>query len=388
MNLKAQDTYIVENTQDFIDFKSVFKVYQRLIGPSAVTLFGYLFYQDKHKNALTHQELCDSLSCTLAKLDQDLELLEQFNLIEIYVKYGIKNEYIYRVLAPLSILDFLKNDVFGRLYLKQVGASQYEYQLEEASISNIDRREYEPIKHSFDKTFMQTWSAVEENSFSGQSEPIKTRTDLSFDVRSFLSECSLLLFPKRYRTESAIESIKEIGSIYGLSVSRMIELVGKCYVEAETSLNVKCLRKLASNETVQEYPKVESIYDYPPVLFLKKLRNEIEPTALEKYLLNQLVGTMGLSPNVVNVLVESSYKSNNQVLNTRHIEMIGMQWATLNIKTVDQAKKQVSSSFKSKSSPSKRRVEQVTDYSSTETKVLTPEEEQRIIESFKRIGEK
>ena len=61
MNLKAQDTYIVENTQDFIDFKSVFKVYQRLIGPSAVTLFGYLFYQDKHKNALTHQELCDSL---------------------------------------------------------------------------------------------------------------------------------------------------------------------------------------------------------------------------------------------------------------------------------------------------------------------------------------
>ena len=124
------------------------------------------------------------------------------------------------------------------------------------------------------------------------------------------------------------------------------------------------------------------------MLFLKKLRNEIEPTALEKYLLNQLVGTMGLSPNVVNVLVESSYKSNNQVLNTRHIEMIGMQWATLNIKTVDQAKKQVSSSFKSKSSPSKRRVEQVTDYSSTETKVLTPEVEQRIIESFKRIGEK
>ena len=276
--------------------------------------------------------------------------------------------------------------MFGRLYLKQVGASQYEYQLEEASISNIDRREYEPIKHSFDKTFMQTWSAVEENSFSGQSEPIKTRTDLSFDIRSFLSECSLLLFPKRYRTESAIESIKEIGSIYGLSASRMIELVGKCYVEAETSLNVKRLRKLASNETVQEYPKVESIYDYPPVLFLKKLRNEIEPTALEKYLLNQLVGTMGLSPNVVNVLVESSYKSNNQVLNTRHIEMIGMQWATLNIKTVDQAKKQVSSSFKFKSSPSKRRVEQASDYSVVEQTKLSLEEEQAIKDALSKIG--
>lgn len=386
MNLKVQDKYLVENTHDWVDFKSVFKVYQRLIGSSAVTLYGYLFYEDLNKNEKSHQDICDALNCTLAKLDQDFERLEQFNLIDIYVKYGTFNQYIYKINQPLSVLNFLKNDVFGRLYLKQVGASQYEYQLEEASTHCIALSEYEPIKHSIDKTFMQTWSAVEENSFNGSTEPIKVRTDLGFDIRSFLSECSQLLFPKRYRTESAIESIKEIGSIYGVSVSRMIELVGKCYAENETSLNVKRLRKLASNEMVQEYPKVESIYDYPPVLFLKKLRKDIEPTALEKYLLNQLVGTMGLSPNVVNVLIESSYKSNHQVLNTRHVEMIGLQWATLNIKTVDQAKKQASSSFKSSSS-SKRRVEKVSDYTSVEQKTLSFEEENAIKEALSKIGE-
>ena len=386
MNLKVQDKYLVENTHDWVDFKSVFKVYQRLIGPSAVTLYGYLFYEDLNKNEKSHQDICDALNCTLAKLDQDFERLEQFNLIDIYVKYGTFNQYIYKINQPLSVLNFLKNDVFGRLYLKQVGASQYEYQLEEASTHCIALSEYEPIKHSIDKTFMQTWSAVEENSFNGSTEPIKVRTDLGFDIRSFLSECSQLLFPKRYRTESAIESIKEIGSIYGVSVSRMIELVGKCYAENETSLNVKRLRKLASNEMVQEYPKVESIYDYPPVLFLKKLRKDIEPTALEKYLLNQLVGTMGLSPNVVNVLIESSYKSNHQVLNTRHVEMIGLQWATLNIKTVDQAKKQASTSFKSSSS-SKRRVEKVSDYTSVEQKTLSFEEENAIKEALSKIGE-
>ena len=386
MNLKVQDKYLVENTHDWVDFKSVFKVYQRLIGSSAVTLYGYLFYEDLNKNEKSHQDICDALNCTLAKLDQDFERLEQFNLIDIYVKYGTFNQYIYKINQPLSVLNFLKNDVFGRLYLKQVGASQYEYQLEEASTHCIALSEYEPIKHSIDKTFMQTWSAVEENSFNGSTEPIKVRTDLGFDIRSFLSECSQLLFPKRYRTESAIESIKEIGSIYGVSVSRMIELVGKCYAENETSLNVKRLRKLASNEMVQEYPKVESIYDYPPVLFLKKLRKDIEPTALEKYLLNQLVGTMGLSPNVVNVLIESSYKSNHQVLNTRHVEMIGLQWATLNIKTVDQAKKQASTSFKSSSS-SKRRVEKVSDYTSVEQKTLSFEEENAIKEALSKIGE-
>lgn len=386
MNLKIQDKYLVENTHDWVDFKSVFKVYQRLIGSSAVTLYGYLFYEELNKNEKSHQDICDALNCTLAKLDQDFERLEQFNLIDIYVKYGTINQYIYKINPPLSVLNFLKNDVFGRLYLKQVGASQYEYQLEEASTHCLLLSEYEPIKHSIDKTFMQTWSAVEENSFNGSTEPIKVRTDLGFDIRSFLSECSQLLFPKRYRTESAIESIKEIGSIYGVSVSRMIELVGKCYAENETSLNVKRLRKLASNEMVQEYPKVESIYDYPPVLFLKKLRKDIEPTALEKYLLNQLVGTMGLSPNVVNVLIESSYKSNHQVLNTRHVEMIGLQWATLNIKTVDQAKKQASTSFKS-SSTTKRRVEKVSDYTTVEQKTLSFEEENAIKEAFKKLGD-
>lgn len=387
MNLKVQDKYIVENSHDWVDFKSIFKVYQRLIGPSALTLYGYLFYDVSNKNEKSHQDICDALNCTLAKLDQDFEHLEQFNLIDIYVKYGVFNDYVYNINAPLSVLDFLKNDVFGRLYLKQVGASQYEYQLEEANSSSILLSEYDRIKHSFDKTFMQTWSSSEENSFNGNTEPIKSRTDLSFDIRSFLSECSLLLLPKRYRTESAIEAIKEIGSIYGLSVSRMIELVGKCYAEDETNLNVKRLRKLASSEKVQEYPKVESIYDYPPVLFLKKLRKDIEPTALEKYLLNQLVGTMGLSPNVVNVLIESSYKYNHQTLNTRTVEMIGMQWATLNIKTVDQAKKQANVSFKSQSSNTKRRVEKVSDYTSIEQKALSFEEENAIKEALSKIGE-
>lgn len=387
MNLKVQDKYIVENTYEWIDFKSIFKVYQRLLGSSAVTLFGYLFYDDSSKNQKSHQDICEALNSTVAKLDQDFERLEQFNLIDIYIKYGTFNEYVYKINAPLSVLDFLKNDVYGRLYLKQVGASQYEYQLEEASSCCIALNDYEKIKHSIDKTFMQTWSSVEENSFNGKSEQVQVRSDLSFDIRTFLSECSLLLFPKRYRTETAIEAIKEIGSVYGVSVKQMVELVGKCYAEDENALNVKLLRKLASNEKVKDYPKVESVYDYPPVLFLKKLRKDIEPTALEKYLLNQLVGSMGLNPQVVNVLIESSFKSNHQTINTRNVEMIGMQWATLNIKTIDQAKKQANINFKTQSSNSKRRVEKVSDYTTIEQKTLSFEEENAIKEALSKIGD-
>lgn len=387
MNLKAQDKFIVENTLECVDFKSLFKLYQRIIGPSAVALYGYLFYDINTKNDKLHQDLCDALNCPLAKLDQDFERLEQFNLIDIFVKYSSVNHYVYKVNAPLTTLEFLKNDVFGRLFLKQVGSSQYEFYLEEAYNQSISLEGFEPIKHALDKTFMQTWSALEENSFNGQTETLKIRTDLNFDIQNFLSECSLFVFPKRYRSENAIESIKEIGSIYGLSVSRMVDLVGRCYTENETTLNIKKLRKLAANELVQEYPSVDSIYDYPPVLFLKKLRKDIEPTALEKYLLNQLIGSMGLSPNVVNVLIETSYKANHQTINTRNVEMIGMQWATLNIKTIDQAKKQASVNFKTGSTSNKRRIEKVSDYTSVEQKALSFEEENAIKEAFKKLGE-
>lgn len=387
MNLKPHDKFIIENTLECVDFKSLFKVYQRIIGPTALNLYGYLFYDVNPKNERNHQDLCDALNCTLSKLEQDIEKLEQFDLIKIFVKYSSSNHYVYKINTPLSVLDFLKNDVFGRLFLKSVGSSQYEYHLEEASSQCISLSEYESIKHPLDKAFMQTWSALEENSFNGSTEPLKVRSDLSFDIKNFLSECSNLLFPKRYRTDSAIESIKEIGSVYGVSVPRMIELVGKCYAENETSLNVKRLRKMASNELVQEYPSVESIYDYPPVLFLKKLRKDIEPTALEKYLLNQLVGSMGLSPQVVNVLIEMSYKANHQTINTRNVEMIGMQWATLNIKTLDQARKQASVSFKSNTTSSKRRVEKLSDYTVVEQKALSFEEENAIKEALAKIGE-
>lgn len=385
MNLQVQDKYIIEWPEEEQDWRSLYRVYQRLIGASALALYGFLWYGKENKQEEDVQSLCDALSVTLAKCDQDMTRLEQFDLLEIYVSYNKQgNHYIFKLKPALHIHDFLKHEVFGRLFIQVCGASQYEYILEQSSVHQLSKEGYEALRHPLDKAFMQNWTTQAEQKFVGQEVPKNNRQDLSFDIKSFLVECSLILFPKNYRTQTAIDAIKEIGSIYGISVRRMVELVGKSYVANETSLNIKRLRGLASKEHVSEVPVVSSPYEYPPVIFLKKLRKDIEPTALEKYLLNQLVSVMGLNPQVVNVLIESSFKANRQVINTRNVEMIAMQWATLNINTLEKAKAQASQSFKGST---KRRVEKASDYPEAKQESLSFEEEKALMEAFMKLGE-
>lgn len=385
MNLQVQDKYIIEWPEEEQDWRSLYRVYQRLIGASALALYGFLWHGRQNKQEEDIQSLCDAMSVTLAKCDQDLTRLEQFDLLEIYVSYNkLGNHYIFKLKPALHVHDFLKHEVFGRLFIQVCGASQYEYILEQNTSNALSKEGYEIIRHPVDKAFLQNWTTQAEQKFVGQEAPKNNRQDLSFDIKTFLVECSLILFPKHYRTQTAIDAIKEIGSIYGISVRRMVELVGKAYVANENSLNIKRLRSLASKEVVSDVPVVNSPYEYPPVIFLKKLRKDIEPTALEKYLLNQLVSVMGLNPQVVNVLIEASFKANRQVINTRNVEMIAMQWATLNINTLEKAKAQASQSFKSNT---KRRVEKTSDYPEVKQESMSFEEEKALMEAFMKLGE-
>ena len=88
MNLQVQDKYIIEWPEEEQDWRSLYRVYQRLIGASALALYGFLWYGKQNRQEEDIQSLCDALSVTLAKCDQDLTRLEQFELVEIYVQYN------------------------------------------------------------------------------------------------------------------------------------------------------------------------------------------------------------------------------------------------------------------------------------------------------------
>ena len=185
--------------------------------------------------------------------------------------------------------------------------------------------------------------------------------NLSFDLIAFLNECSPLVFPHHKRSEQALASIAEIGSVYGVSVKQMIECVGKACAKNDETLNAENLRKCVATQEVEEIVELDDPNAYPPVIFLKRLRKGIDATALEKYLLVRLVSELGLKPEVLNVLIESHYHQFRSKINTKVLEEVAMQWAVTNVYSKEEALKKVSE-FK----PKGKRVEVKTDYRTDE----------------------
>lgn len=385
MKLENQDTYLIENSFNLMDPSPLFIIYQRLCGASAITLYGYLLSEGKSHETQSHETLCTALDTTLIKLNQDLECLQMSGLINIHAQHlGEGTNYLYTLSAPLTVAECLRHDVIGRLYLKSVGSTHFEHIRSRYGLSSLSKEGYEPVKAEVNKSFMQAWSAQEEAVFQTNDQPRHIADQLSFDIKAFQRECSPIVLPLKKRTEKAFREIREIGSVYGLSVHRMIELVGMAHVENDVELNTEKLRKLASREQITDYPELENPYDYPPVVFLKRLRNGLEATNLEKYVLNNLVSKVGLNPCVINVLTEANFKYYKSKLNTKALEETAMQWAVLNIRTQDEALAQLTKTF----TPSKgRRVEMVSDYSKENTVELSEEEKAKIIESFKKLAE-
>lgn len=384
MKLHENDRYLIDNSFNLMDPSPLFRVYARLCGAEAVVLYGHLLSGGKQSVGLSFQSLMQGLNLNLAQVNTALEQLVTFQLIHMNVQNREDgNIYLIQMMPPLSMQQALKHEVIGRQYLKAVGSERFEQDRRSFGQTDLSLEGYQTLEGHQSKQFMQQWSAQEEAVFQSSHPQKLDRSDLSFDIKAFLQACSTLIFPLNKRTERALLSIREIGSVYGISVKRMVELVGMAYVENEPELNAERLRKLASREEVEVPVLSDNPYEIPPVLFLKHLRKGIEATNLEKYLLNNLVSKVGLNPVVVNVLVEAHYQYYKNKIHTKSLEETAYQWATLNVRTQSEAMTQLSKTFVQKG----RRVEMVTDYSNQTSPNLSEAEQEAIKLAFKKLDQ-
>ena len=70
-----------------------------------------------------------------------------------------------------------------------------------------------------------------------------------------------------------------------------------------------------------------------PIEFLES-KQESKPTSTDMETLEDLIVNKGLTPGVVNVLIDYVLKINNNKLNKKFVEQIAVQWKRSNIKTV------------------------------------------------------
>lgn len=337
MKCTLQDSFQIENSLVGINIQPLMRGYLPLIGYEALGLYLYLATEKQNNSVLSLSHLEQALSLNITQLTSALEALLKVELLDLYVQKRDTHQHLLcKLNGALHLNEFMHHDVLGRALLKAVGEKQFEA-LRQSLQSSLSLMGYDAYPRDKNQAYVSSWSTHEETVFQSKIATVSKVENLSFDLKAFLRECSPLIFPLKKRTEAALRIIQEIGSVYGVSPSRMSELVGKVYVEDELELNGEKLRKLAAKEIIEEVKEGTSLYDVPPSLFLKRLRKGIEATSLEKYLLVKLVSKDGLIPEVLNVLLEHHFNQYKGKINTKVLEETALQWAVMNIRTVDEA---------------------------------------------------
>lgn len=321
----------IESFSNTLDTASLFLVYQRLCSTSAIGLYGLLVHLSVPEN-FTHAQLATLLGVSDEQLTKDFEALEEVSLIESY-HHLIEDRYLYVIKVPLKIAEALNHPVLGRAYLQSVGEVHY----------NTVKKRYNPVKpikdgfESISKPFeaqrLRTFDPKAETHFEPSDTPL---SGLRFNILSFKQRCSELVFPQALRTAEHLKLIEELGSVYGITVSKMILLLGDCInISAMTFDGEKLerlMRKVKEPTVMPEDPLMSE-----PVQFLRYLQEGKEPTDTEKRLLASLVRDQRLNPEVVNVLIRHALESSNQSLKKNYVETIAASWSRLKITTKEQA---------------------------------------------------
>ncbi len=368
----------IESFSGSMDTASLFIVYQKLCGPTAIGLYGLLVHLAVPER-FTHEDLSVLLGINHAQLISDFEALEQVSLIESY-HHPERDTYLYAVKAPLKISEALNHPVLGRAYLQSVGEGHYTAVKKRYNPLKPLQEGYESISKPFEAQRLRTFDPQAEVHF----EPSDIRlSGLHFDILSFKQRCSELIFPQALRTPANLKLIEELGSVYGISVPKMSLLLGDCVNIAAMTFDSEKLEALM-RKVKEPSPMPSDPYLSDPVQFLRYLQEGKEPTDTEKRLLSSLVRDQRLNPEVVNVLVKHALESSNQTLKKSYVETIAASWSRLKITTKDQALAHIQSLGKK---TEKSRKEPIPDYK-TESDPMSESELDALKTRLKKLGEK
>jgi replication initiation and membrane attachment protein len=360
------------------DLTSLFLVYQRLCGPVALGVYGYLMQAELTESA-THAQLANDLGLTHDQLVVALISLEEVNLVDALYS-SAKKRYRYVLRQPLSVSDALMHPVYGRAFLQSVGEKAYATLLGKVSVASEE--DYQRVTRSFDVGRLRHYDASQEAVFESQAEPV---SGLRFNLSEFNRRCSELVLPQALRTSANLTAIAELGSVYGIGPQAMVRHVGKVVNPGSTELDLMALEKALLKES-PNVTNVDDPYTLEPILFLKHLQKGMEPTDTEKRLISSLVIRQRLNPEVVNVLIEHALaSSSDKSLKKAYVETIAASWSRLGIATKQQALDHITTA--KPSTKKKARIEPIPNYNEEQQKSLSQDEMDALIKRFRKSGD-
>lgn len=380
--LAKEDKLKIEGISELTSslLSSLLMLYQPLIGKEATFLYQILLSIHARKANVPHHALIEILgNMSIDQIEKNRGLLEQFLLIKTYYQDSSK-KYIYQLFPPLEGNAFLRHEVFGRLYMREMGKQMYEVSKLCFADDYTPKDDYKNISIPFQNVFKSAWEDQQEQSFEmmkPQEVHIQENTiPITFHYDRFLSGLSSLVFPSHERNEKNLRLIGELATIYGISEEKMRKLVGKSMNLKTNMLDHEVLKKMVRSSKTNYEEKESNVYALPPVRFLQKKQHGIEVTSSDKRLIEILIRDYQMKPDVVNVLLEYVLANTNQRLTRSYVEKIAGTWIRLQLDSHEKALQFIANEKNKQYTQSSKKIIELPDWFHEADKESTDDESQ------------
>ena len=369
-NLLPADTYIVKNAT-ILNNESrlvLIKLYQPIIGTVAINLYFTLWSNLDTSHIIsteyTHHNLMASMRVKLEDILEAREKLEAIGLLKTYLKKGGINNYIYELYSPLEPDEFIDNPILATTLSSNVGKAEYDKILSFFKVPSIDLQGYEDISVTFGETF----EVADALDFTDTNDIRKVKqvdlvVDEKIDLNSLLGMIPSEILNHRSIGKEIKSLIYKLAYIYNLDEGELSELIRNS-VNEKKIIDKDLLRNNCHNYYTFEHQnvapsliyknqpdylrkkvgdnskKAKLIYTFEttsPYDFLTGKNKGVRPNKSDLILIENLMVDYGLSPGIVNVLIDYVLKINDNKLTRNFVITIANQWKRSNIKTVEEA---------------------------------------------------
>ena len=357
MKPKEIDTVYLRrmNTITEDELRSFGLFYTVLLSEPAQKLFWHLYsYADLSQYPCDFPVLLEQLSFTDEDFNRASEELFRYELLKVFRKDDDgRSSFVLEPLMPKTPDDFLAHPVLSRFFLAKSGLPLYTKIRNEIPRIPVPLEGYTEIRDKLIPTDNQDWTKKNEDDYqkaSGSYELHSFESENPFDYAKFFENCSLRVFPAKFRTKENLDYIGQTAVLFGIDAKRMVAHVGNSMIRGTnrtfTGLDLNKLYQRCKDDTKGgSEPEGKSPYEIAPAEFLRRHQNGVRKLSdADARLLDDLMRVWKLPAPVINVLVEYTLETSNGELKRSQVEKIASSFVRADVKTAEDALKKIGGS--------------------------------------------
>lgn len=389
LSLLPADSYIVVNKSILteVDKRNLINLYEPIVGPLPISLYLTLWSDlDKSETMskdFTHHHLMTFLKTKLESIKEAREALEAVGLLRTYIKKDADiNHYIYELYSPISAYEFFNHPIFNIVLYNNIGEGEYNNLIKFYKKPSFKYDDFEEVSSKLNDTFKSSVGNIFNNEDIKDKNALKVQIDSLIDFDMLMESIPNSVLSSKALNKRMRELINSLAFIYNLDTLKLSEII-RLTIDENGMINkdllIKEVRKYYEYNNGGSLPtliyrtqpdylkapegnisnKGKMIYIFEntsPYDFLKSKYKNNNPTSRDLKLLEYLAIDLGMTPAVINVLIDYVLRINNNKLVKAFVETIAGQWTRMGIKTASSAMAEAEKEYKKR--PKKEQIKE------------------------------